>query len=164
MRYLIRQKVFSFGDNFTIKNEYDEDCFIVRGKVFSFGDKLRLYNMNEQELFYIEQKLFKFLPEYNIYSNGQDVAKVKKDLAFFRQSFSIQSIYGDFSIDGNVFAHDFSIYRGGAQIAIISKKWFSFSDSYGVDIDDGVDHAFILALVIVLDQVLHDSNHSNNNN
>ena len=37
MKYLVRQKVFSFRDSFTIKNEFGDDCFRVYGRIFSFG-------------------------------------------------------------------------------------------------------------------------------
>ena len=158
MRYLIRQKIFSFGDNFTIKNELEQDCFKVYGRIFSFGNKLHLTDMQDRELYYIEQRLFRFLPEYTIYQNGTPVAQVKKNFTLFRPSFDISSIYGDFNIDGNFFAYDLTIFKNGSPAAIISKQWFSFSDTYGVSVSDNEDPAFILALVIVLDQIYHDGN------
>lgn len=158
MKYLIRQRIFSFRDSFTIKNELEEDCFKVYGKILSFGNKLHLTDMQDRELFYIEQRLFRFLPEYTIYENGMEVAKVKKNLTLFRPSFDITSTYGDFNIDGNFLAYDFTVFQNGAPAAIISKKWFSFSDSYGVSVSDNENHPFILSLVIVLDQIYHDGN------
>lgn len=156
MRYLIRQRVFSFGDNFTIKDELQQDRYIVRGKVFSFGDKLKIEDLNGNELFYIEQQLFRFLPEYYIYAGGQEVAKVKKQLTFFTPKFIIDSINGSYDIEGDFFGYDFQITKDGRVVAAISKRWFSFSDTYGIDIADGEDHAFLLTLAIVIDQVLHD--------
>ena len=158
MKYIIRQRVFSLGDNFTIKNEYGEDCFRVYGKVFSFGNKLRLTDLQGQELYYIEQKLFRFLPEYTIYQNGTPVAKVKKNFTLFRPSFDFTSTFGNYNIDGNFFAYDFNIFKDGVPVALVSKKWFSFSDTYGVSISDSEDAAFLQALVIVLDQIYHDGN------
>ena len=158
MKYLIHQKVFSFGDKFTIKNEDGEDCFRVYGKVFSFGNKLHLTDLQDRELYYIEQRLFKFLPEYTIFQNGMAVAQVKKNFSLFRPTFNITSSYGDFNIDGNLFAYDFSIFKNGTPAALVSKKWFSFSDSYGVSISDNENAAFLLSLVIVLDQVYHEGN------
>ena len=156
MRYLIRQKIFSFGDNFTIKDELEQDRYIVRGKVFSFGDKLKIEDLNGNELFYIEQQLFRFLPEYYIYAGGQQMAMVKKQLSFFTPKFIIDSGYGAYDIQGNIFGYDFQIYKDGRIVAAINKEWFAFSDSYGVEIEDGEDHAFLLTLAIVIDQVLHD--------
>ena len=134
---------------------------MVRGRVFSFGDKLRIYNMAGQELFYIEQKLFRFLPEYIIYQSGQPVARVKKEFTFFRPKFSISSTRGNFTKEGNFWGMDFSILKNGHLAARVSKRWFSFADTYGVDIVEGEDYGFLLTLVIVIDQVLHDNNHNN---
>lgn len=77
MKYLVRQKVFSFRDSFTIKNEFGDDCFRVYGRIFSFGKKLTLTDLQDRELYYIEQRLFRFLPEYTIYQNGIPIAHVK---------------------------------------------------------------------------------------
>lgn len=159
MKYFVRQKIFSFRDSFTIRNEYEEDCFKVYGRVFSFGNKLYLTDMQDRELFYIEQKLFRFLPEYSIYENGSIVAQVKKNLTLFRPSFDITSTYGDFNIDGSFMAYDFSIFKNGSPAAIVSKKWFSFSDTYGVSVSDNENAAFMLSLVIVLDMIYHNDNH-----
>ena len=161
MRYIVRQRIFSFGDSFNITDEFERPIFQVQGKVFTLGNKLNIYDMAGNQLIYIEQKLFKFLPEYYIYKGDSQVARIKKQLTFFKSKFDIESVYGKFEIDGDLFSYDFSIYRDGRQIAVVNKKFFSFSDTYGVDISDRENHEFILALVIVIDQVLHDDNHNN---
>lgn len=162
MRYKIHQKIFSFGDKFTIKNENDEPMFNIRGRVFTLGDKLYLEDLNGSELFYIEQKIFKFLPEYNIFQNGVQVAKVKKELTFFKPRFNINSNYGKFEISGDIFAYNFRILKNGRTVATVSKRWFALSDTYGVEIGNEENQAFLLVLIIVIDQVIHDSNSNNN--
>lgn len=157
MKYKIRQRIFSFGDNFTIRDENETPHFIVRGKVFSLGDKLSLEDLNGNKLFYIEQKLFKFLPEYSIFQNDTQVAKVKKEFTFFKPKFNIESSFGRFDMEGDIFSHSFQILKNGRVVAEVSKKWLSFSDTYGVDIADGENQAFLLALVIVIDQVIYDN-------
>lgn len=161
MRYILRQKIFSLSDKFYIKDEKENPRYYVESKIFSFGDKLKLFDLEGTELTYIEQKVLRFLPEYNIYKLGKLVATVKKELTFFRPKFNIESKYGDFTIEGDFFGHDFSILKNGKPVAFVSKKWFSFTDTYCVDIVADEDHPFILSLAIVLDQVLHD-NHNNN--
>ena len=37
MKLYIREKVFSWGDKFTVKDQYGNDKYIVQGEVFSFG-------------------------------------------------------------------------------------------------------------------------------
>ena len=38
----------------------------------------------------------------------------------------------------------------------VSMKWFSMSDTYGVEIADGEDDVLILAATVVIDMVCHD--------
>ena len=56
---------------------------------------------------------------------------------------------------------DFTVLRDARPAAYVSKRWFALADSYGVEISDEENPVFMLALVIVIDQVLHDNNHNN---
>lgn len=40
-------------------------------------------------------------------------------------------------------------------MATISKRWFSWTDSYGVEIADGEDDILILAAAVVIDLACH---------
>ena len=44
-RYQIREKIFSLGDNFKIKDEMGRDAFTVRSKIMSLGNKLAFEDM-----------------------------------------------------------------------------------------------------------------------
>lgn len=157
MRYLIRERIFSFSDRFTINDENNRPCYEVAGKIFSFGNKLDFYDVSGNHLLYIEQKLFRFLPEYTIYEGQEAAAKVYKEFTFFKPKYSIDSMYGNFTIEGDIFAHEFNILKNGSIVAWVSKRWISLSDTYTVDVSDEENQAFILALVIVLDQIHHDN-------
>ncbi|MBU5439452.1 LURP-one-related family protein [Tissierella sp. MSJ-40] len=164
MRYLIREKIFTFADKFVINDENGRSHYEVVGKILSIGNKLNIYDMNGRNVVYIEQKVLRFLPEYLIYREGKIIGKINKELTLFRPRFRIESSYGNFTIDGDVFHHNFNILKNGRPVSWISKKWVSFSDTYSVDISDGEDHAFILAIVIVLDQIFYDNKNRNSNN
>lgn len=157
MKYLIRQKIFSIGDSFTIKNEHGNDIFRVRSQILSFGNKLRIFDLMDNEICYIEQKLFRFMPEYDIYMYGRHTANVKKKFAFFKNDFVIESPGNNYYVQGDIWAHEFRIFNGNSLVATISKAFFSFTDTYGVDIDDSQDQVAILALAIVIDMVCHDN-------
>jgi uncharacterized protein YxjI len=111
----------------------------------------------------IQQELFHLHPTFNILSardgeSDRPLATLKKKFAFLHQKFNIDSIYGQYSLEGlDIFAHSFILTKDGYPVATVSKKFFSLSDSYGVEISGKEDHAFILALVIVLDQVIYDN-------
>ena len=61
-RYMIKEKMWSLGNNFKIADENGEDAFFVKGKVFSWGDDLSLLDTAGVEQARIKQKLMSFLP------------------------------------------------------------------------------------------------------
>lgn len=162
MKYKIRQKILSFGDNFTIRDDKDQDHFIVKGKVFAIGDKLKIYDLQGTELLYIEQKVLRLLPEYNIFSSGKHLANIKREFTLLKPKFNITSVMGNYKMNGDFFSHNFEILNNNKVIAFVSKKWISLADTYIADIHEGENQAFMLALVIVIDQVMHDRNHNKN--
>jgi uncharacterized protein YxjI len=160
MRYLMKQKLFCFGDDFTIKDEAGNDVFFVDGKVFSLGDKLSFQDLNGNELAFIQQKLLSWGPTYEIYRDGELAAVVKKELfTFFNCRFTVDAPGpDDYEAQGNFTDMEYTFTRGGGQVAEVSKRWFAFSDTYGVDIADGEDDVLILASTVVIDMVCHGDN------
>lgn len=157
MRYVMKQKLFSWGDDFTIKNEAGQDVFFVDGKAFSFGDKLSFQDMQRNELAFIRQKVLSWGPTYEIYRGGNLAAVVKKELfTFFRCRFTID-VPGpnDYEAQGDFLDMEYSFNRGSQMVAQVSKKWFSWSDTYGVDIAEGEDDVLLLASTVVIDMVCH---------
>jgi uncharacterized protein YxjI len=78
MRYVMRQNLFSWGDDFTIKTEDGRDVFYVDGKAFSLGNQLSFQDMQGKELASIRQKLLSWGPTYEITAGGELRAVVKK--------------------------------------------------------------------------------------
>jgi uncharacterized protein YxjI len=159
MRYLMAQKLFSWGTDFYIKNERGENISFVDGKAFSIGNKLSFKGMNGNELLYIEQKL-KFTPTYEIYRQGQLYARVEKELfTFFRHQFNID-VPGphDLVAEGDFLSYEYTFYHYGKPVATVSKEWLTLANTYAVDVVDGEDALLILACTVVIDLVCHRSN------
>lgn len=157
MRYLMKQKLFAFGDDFTIKDANGNDVFLVDGKVFALGDKLSFQDMAGHELAFIRQKLLSWGPTYQVFRKGELAAVVKKHLfTLFRCKFTVD-VPGpdDLEAQGNFLDHNYRFTRGGRDVAEVSKRWFSLRDTYGVDIADGEDDVLILASAVVIDMICH---------
>jgi uncharacterized protein YxjI len=105
----------------------------------------------------IEQKLLSFGPQYSIIRGDETVAVVKKHLfSLLRARFTVD-VPGpdDLEAKGNFVDHEYVFERGGRDVARVSKKWFSLSDTYAVDIGEGEDDVLILASAVVIDLVSH---------
>ena len=158
MRYVMKQKMFSFGDDFIIKDAEGNAAFFVNGRAFSFGNKLSFQDMEKRELAFIKQRLLSWGATYEIQRDGAVAAVVKKALfTLFHCAFSID-VPGarDLEARGNFVDHEYAFARDGRTVATVSKQWFRFSDTYGVEIDDGEDAVLILASTVVIDMACHE--------
>jgi len=162
MRYVMKQKIFAWGDDFTIKDEAGSDAFFVDGRAFSLGQKLSFQDMAGQELAFIEQKLLSWGPTYEISRGGQLVATVKKKhFTLLRCKFSVD-VPGpdDLEAQGSFLEYDYRFTRADNTVAEVSKSWLSMRDTYGVDTRDGEDDVLLLASTVVIDMICHsDKDH-----
>ena len=157
MQYQMKQKLFCWGDDFIIQNAMGEDSFFVDGKAFSFGNQLSFQDMARNELAFIKQKVFSWGPTYEIYRAGQLSAVVKKELfTFFNCRFTVD-VPGpdDLTAEGDFIDHEYIVKRGSGTVATVSKRWFTWTDTYGVDIDDNQDAILLLASTVVIDMACH---------
>ncbi len=162
MIYTIKEKFWSFGDHFTIRDEAGNECFYVKGKAFSWGGNLTLTSISGKPLADISRKRFSFRTKYEIYREGNLFAEVRKEFAWFKSKFTLDvSGPNDYSIQGSFWDHEFTFNREGRTVAKISKSSWGWSDQYGIDINDEEDHISILATCIIIDQVLDDQNRTN---
>lgn len=162
MNLYMKQKVFSWGDKFTVFDEESQPKYLVKGEVFSLGKKLHIYDTAENELGFIHQKLLALMPRYFFEQNGTQVAEVNKKIALFRQKYIITP--QGWEVDGNFFEHDYTISANGQNIATIKKEWFTFGDAYHINISDDVDELTVLAVVLIIDACNESNNTSSANN
>jgi uncharacterized protein YxjI len=157
MRYLLKQKLLSWGDDFYIKDEAGNDVYFVDGKAFSIGDKLSFQDLQGHELAFIKQKVLSWGKTYEIIRDGEVAAVVKKELfAFLHHRFTVD-VPGpdDLEAEGDFTDHEYAFTRAGRVVATASKRWFSFTDTYGIEIAPGEDPVLILASAVVVDQACH---------
>ena len=151
MKLYIKQKVFSWGDKFTVKDSNGEDRYFVEGEIFSWGKKLHVYDMRGNEVAFIQQKLFSFLPRYFVYVGDEQVAEIVKEFTFFFPKYSIEGLGWD--INGQFMAHEYEITQDGRPIVTIRKEWMTWGDTYELDIADPADEIIALAVVLTIDAV-----------
>ena len=161
MKLYIKQKVFTWGDQFTVKDERGEDRYYVEGEVFSFGKKLHIYNMAGREVAFIKQEVWKFMPQYTVFCNGHEVATIRKEFTFLFPRYVIDGL--GWEIDGSFMAHDYEITEAGRPIVTICKEWMTWGDTYELTITDPQQEILALAVVLTIDCVLAAQAAASNN-
>ena len=155
MKLYIKQKVFSWGDKFTVKDEYGNDKYFVQGEVFSWGKKLHVYDSVGREVAFIKQEVWSFLPRYYVFRGDEQIAEIKKEFTFLFQKYSIQGL--GWEIEGKLMAHDYEITKNGDLIVSINKEWMTWGDSYELSIVNPEDEIVALAVVLTIDCVMEAS-------
>ena len=153
IRYQMREKLMSIGDDSWIEDSNGQRAFKVDGKALRVRDTFKLKNANGDVVAEIQERAVRVRDTMEIERPGGNVT-VKKALVGIRDRFAIDVDGGpDMKATGNFVDHEYEIERDGATVATISKKWFRVRDTYGVEIAPGEDVAMILAITVCIDNL-----------
>lgn len=158
MKLYIKQKVFSWRGRFFIRNENNFDKYSAEGEIFTWGRKLHIYNSKGIEVAFIRRKLWTFLPRYYIEIDGRTYTLVK-EFTFFRSRYHLEGI--PWTMEGDFLAHEYSLRDSKGIVMSMSKHWFTWGDSYELDIRDSNNELLCLCIALAIDCMNADS--SNNN-
>ena len=157
MRYVIQNKIISFGGSSTVRDEFENDLYQVKGRFLSFTRHKTICTMDGEALYKVRNKFISFfLPKvYVMDADGNRLLTIKKKSLFsFRQDFEIVPEPGvdlNLEIQGDTLAWDFDIYDNGQRVAYIRRNFSLLRDSFSLEVDDDSKAPFYIALVIALD-------------
>lgn len=153
-QFFIKQKVFSLNSKFTVKDENENDVYYVEGSFLKVPKTFSIMNAERNEVALITKKIFSFLPKFTISVNGQEVLTIRKEFSFFKARYTIDAT--GIEVHGNWWDMDFDVLEHGEVAGKVSKEWFTWGDSYKVQIIDEEMETIIIALVIAIDCVKAD--------
>ena len=161
MRYQLSSKILSLASNYQILNEKDEVAFTLKGKILSFGHDLTMETADGVEVARIKQEILNFLPTFQLHLGEKHYATIARKFSWFKKTFLLD-VPGpnDYEIEGSFWNYEYEFRRESGIVANVSRKLFSLSGIYGVDIVKGEDDVAILAAVVVIDLCNRSDNSS----
>lgn len=150
----IKQKVFSLGGKFTIKDQQENDVYYVEGSFMQIPKTFSIMNTARDEVALITKKAFSFLPKFFVEVHGREVLTIKKEFSFFKARYTIDAVGID--VHGNWWDMDFQVLQHGEVIGKVNKEWFTWGDSYKVQILNEEMEVIIVAIVVAIDCVKAD--------
>jgi uncharacterized protein YxjI len=158
MRYAVREKLFSIGEDFWITDEYGNRAFLADGKAMSLRQTVELKDGSGAVAAVIRKKLLSMRETMEIERDGAPAATVHKELFSPLHHRSVIDLAGGGELEavGNILDKEFEIRGGGRTLARISRAWFTVRDTYGVDVAPGEDDVLMLAVAVALDRIQHD--------
>lgn len=158
-RYKIRQNMISIGDDFWIENGEGKRVFKVDGKILRIRKTLVFEDVNGKMLCKIKERLLTIKDTMEIEGpDGKDIAVIRKALiAPLRDKWNVNVKGGeDLVVQGNILDHEYAVKQGRKVVAMVSKKWFRLTDTYGIEVDEGQNDVLILAIAVAIDMMAHD--------
>jgi len=158
VRYKMKQKLVSIGDDFWITNAKDERAFKVNGQALRVRDTLVFEDPAGKSLCQIQAKVVTVRDKMEITGpGGETLAVVTKDLVNVARDRIVAKLQSgsELEIKGNLVDHDYKITLKGAKVAEVSKKWFRVADTYGVEVQPGQEDVLILTITAVVDMMAH---------
>lgn len=157
MKLYIKEKVFSWRDTFTVKDDQDQDCFFVKGE-FSLGKKLHIYNRQGEEVAFIREKLLSFMPRFFVDIDGQEAFRIAQRFTLLRQRYDLEGL--PWHVEGDIWAHEYTLYDHDREIMQPSKHWFTWGDSYELSIENPAHALACLCVVLAIDAAVEASSTS----
>ena len=142
----------------------------IQQAVFKITDHYPIVNENEETVYYVDQEFvftiergFAFLlPVYTITFATGETIKIHTNFTLFRHSFDIEIEDFTLSVDGDFFAHNYSLYGADTELASINKRWFTWGDAYEITIYDETFMDLSVAVLIAVDELI-DTRSKNSN-
>lgn len=154
----IKQKLFSIGEKFTVYDEHERPQYHVQGSFMQIPKSFKVLNQREEEIATITKKVFSWLPKFYVDIRNNPQIIIDKELTFFKAKYHISA--EGIEVQGNWWDMDFQVMHHGRAIADINKRWFTFGDTYEVNVLDEKYEEMIISLVIAIDCVKEDQNNN----
>ena len=158
MKLYIKQKVFKLVPEFTVKDEFGNDRWFVKGKFFSFEREHIIYNAQGEQMGRIHREMFRLLSRYHLEVQGRHVAEIVREFSFFKPRYTVTG--SNLRVEGDWWAHEYTIFEAEVPIMRICKEWFSWGDSYMLDIPDPRHELLALGVALAIDICLAQQNSS----
>jgi uncharacterized protein YxjI len=158
IRYQMRQRMISIGDDYTIEDDHGERVYKLDGKALRIRKTIMFEDMDGHELCKVQERALRLRDSMEIEGpEGNRMALVQKAMITpLRERWSVKVEDGpDLEVHGNIVDHEYTIERDGDKVAEISKRWFRVRDSYGVEVSPGENDILILASTAVIDTMAH---------
>lgn len=152
MKLFMKQKVFSWTDRFAIWDEREQNRYYVEGEFLSWGKKLHIFDLNQREVAFVRQKVWAFMPRFFIEIDGREVFQIVKRFTFFKQKYELEGL--NWHVEGDFWAHDYAVFDGSRLVMRLSKHWFTWGDSYELDVINPEEELLCLCIVLAIDAAI----------
>ena len=155
MNLYLKQKAVSLFDRFTVYDEEGNERYTVQGTLsYRRGRswKFRIYDLAGNECAVVWTKEAAYPPCYTISRGGVEVGDIIRERAFFPQTYTVRGLgWQAVQKAGEFYENDYEITNGTRTVAVVSKQWRTWEDTYEIRIAPDVNELDALTVALVID-------------
>jgi uncharacterized protein YxjI len=157
MRFVLRDRIFSLGEDYWVVDEAGNRPFFVDGKALSMRQTFELKGAQGEVYAVAHKKLLAVRDTMVVEAGGGEVARVhRKLISPIHNSYIIELSDGEeWTAKGDIFEKDYTIECPQGVVARTSRQWFRIRDAYGVEIYHP-NVPVTLAIVVCVDELVED--------
>jgi len=151
MRFLVRDRLLGFGDDYWIEDQHGTKVYLVDGKAMRLRDTFELKDTQGRVLIDIHKKMLALRDTMVIERAGDRLATIRrKRLSLLRNHYRVSLTDGtELDVSGKILDREFAVDYDGELLAQISRRWLHVRETYGVDVvRDDADPALLIAVAV----------------
>ncbi|MEU0167420.1 hypothetical protein C9J60_17720 [Streptomyces sp. A244] len=151
MRFLVYDRLLGFGDDYWIEDDHGGKVFLVDGKALRLRDTWELKDTQGRVLVDIHQKMLALRDTMVLQRSGEPLATIRrKRLSLLRNHYRVSLADGnELDVSGKILDREFAVEYDGELLAVISRRWLTLRDTYGVDVvREDADPALLIAVAV----------------
>ncbi|MFE7036139.1 LURP-one-related/scramblase family protein [Streptomyces sp. NPDC057621] len=151
MRFLVRDRLLGFGDDYWIEDEQGRKVFLVDGKAMRLRDTFELKDRQGRVLIDIHKKMLALRDTMVVERDGEPLATIRrKRLSLLRNHYRVTLADGtELDVSGKILDREFVVEYDGELLALISRRWLRVRETYGVEVvRDDADPALLIAVAV----------------
>ena len=152
MRFLVRDRLLGFGDDYWIEDDRGNKVFLVDGKAMRLRDTFELKDTQGRVLIDIRQKMLALRDTMVIERDGEPLATHPPQTAVPAAQ-PLPGVPGgrrtELDVSGKILDREFAVEYDGELLAVISRRWLHVRETYGVDVvREDADPALLIAVAV----------------
>ncbi|MFE1797081.1 LURP-one-related/scramblase family protein [Streptomyces sp. NPDC059517] len=151
MRFLVRDRLLGFGDDYWIEDEQGHKAFLVDGKAMRLRDTFELKDRQGRVLIDIHKKMLALRDTMVVERDGEPLATIRrKRLSLLRNHYRVTLADGtELDVSGKILDREFVVEYDGELLALISRRWLRVRETYGVEVvRDDADPTLLIAVAV----------------
>ncbi|KAA0933557.1 MULTISPECIES: LURP-one-related/scramblase family protein [Streptomyces] len=151
MKFLVRDRILGFGDDYWIEDEHGRKAFLVDGKAMRLRDTFELKDPQGRVLIDIHQKMLALRDTMVVERGGEPLATIRrKRLSLLRNHYRVALADGtELDVSGKILDREFVVEYDGQMLAHVSRRWLRVRETYGVEVvREDADPALLIAVAV----------------